>query len=61
MMKAPKPPQQVQAPPVPTIDVAADREEQYRKISRRMGRRATLVSNPTANAAPSVAAKMLLG
>lgn len=61
MFKTPKPPAQVAAPPVPTIDDAAMRDEQFRKMSRRMGRRASLLSNPAATAAPGVAAKTLLG
>ncbi len=61
MFKTPKPPAQLPPPPVPTVDEAAMRDENFRKLSRRMGRRATLSSSPSANAAPSVAAKTLLG
>lgn len=61
MFKKPKLPEVKEAPPVPTIDEAAMRDDQYRKVGRRQGRRANVLSNPTANASPGVAAKTLLG
>lgn len=61
LFRKPKPPVIVQAPPpppVPTIDEAAKRDENYRKIHRRRGHKAN-VSGSSAGA--SVAARTLLG
>lgn len=58
--KPPKP-QIVQSPPpppVPTLDEAAMRDEQYRKIRRRRGH---LANQTGAAAGASVAARTLLG